>query len=73
LLYHLDATNPKQPVLRSELSLPSKFDQKLGKILDWEIRIILDEIDLSGEPEIVKTYTDEPEIPLDIPVRRKTA
>ncbi|RQO68245.1 hypothetical protein DBR44_16355 [Aquitalea sp. FJL05] len=73
LLYHLDATNPKQPVLRSELSLPSKFDQKLGKILDWEIRIILDEIDLSDDPEIVKTYVDEPEIPLDIPVRRKTA
>lgn len=73
LLYHLDATNPKQPVLRSELSLPSKFDQKLGKILDWEIRIILDTIDLSDDPEIVKTYVDEPEIPLDIPVRRKTA
>lgn len=73
LLYHLDATNPKHPVLRAELSYPSSFDEALGKIMDWEERIILDEIDLSDDAMAVKPYNDEPDVPLDVPVRRKTA
>lgn len=73
LLYHLDATNPQHPVLRAELSYPSSFDEALGKIMDWEERIILDEIDLSDDAIAVKPYNDELDVPLDVPVRRKTA
>lgn len=73
LLYHLDASNPLHPVLRAELSYPSSFDQYSGKIMDWEERIILDEIDLSEDSIAIKPYDDEPEVALDVPVRRKTA
>lgn len=73
LLYHLDASNSQRPILRAELSFPSAFDVELGKIMSWEERIILDEIDLSDEPDVVKHYSDDVGVPLDVPVRRKTA
>lgn len=76
LLYHLDASDQQHPVLRAELSFPSLFDKELGKIVDWEERIILDEIDLSDDPSSISInpFDDEPpEVSLDIPVRRKTA
>ncbi|WP_156183797.1 hypothetical protein [Chromobacterium sp. LK1] len=73
LLYHLDITNQHQPVLRSELSFPSVFDVQLGKITVWEERIILNEIDLSDQPDVTRLTDDDIGIPLDVPVRRKTA
>ncbi|WP_199154547.1 hypothetical protein [Chromobacterium sp. ASV23] len=73
LLYHLDISNQQRPVLRSELSFPSHFDIGLGKILAWKQRIILGEIDLSGDPDIINAYNDDIDVPLEVPVRRKAS
>lgn len=71
LLYHLDTSVPHQPTLRAELSYPSAFAN--GQIMDWQERIILEEIDLSDNPEIINTGDDELDAPLEIPVRRKAS
>lgn len=69
LLYHVERDNngiPKE--IRTELSLPSRFEKK--RIVGWAERIVLRHLDIGTEPAIERPLPVEP---IDFPVERRNA
>lgn len=68
LLYHVERDGAAKKEIRTELSLPSRFEKK--KILEWSDRIILRSMPLDQPPVIEHAESTET---IDIPVERKRA
>ncbi|MES2758087.1 MAG: hypothetical protein V4693_11995 [Pseudomonadota bacterium] len=69
LLYHVERDSTGMPKeIRTELSLPSRFEKK--KIVGWTERIVLRSLDVGAEPAIERPAPVEP---IDFPVERRNA
>lgn len=67
LLYHAErGLKGSVKEIRTELSLPSRFEKK--KIVGWAERIILRPLTVGSEPDVKRTV---PADPIDIPVERR--
>lgn len=69
LLYHVERDSKGKPTeIRTELSLPSRFEKK--KIVGWTERIVLRSLDVGTEPAVERPVPLEP---IDFPVERRNA
>jgi hypothetical protein len=69
LLYHVERDSKGTPTeIRTELSLPSRFEKK--KIVGWTERIVLRSLDVRPGPAVERPVPVEP---IDFPVERRNA